>query len=248
MNTDTLTLNKTSWDAAAERFFGRTSLPEFGPHAPREDELHLFGDVTSCKVLELGCGSGHSLLYMDQQGAGELWGVDLSPKQLEAAAKVLASSSSSVTLIESPMEQDPGLPHNYYDIVYSIFALGWTTNLQQTFTNVHTYLKQGGLFIFSWEHPLYNRARLSDDQLVIHKSYHEEGPYDHEAWQLPAIMQQVKLSTYLNALIHQGFKIDYVIEDVRLPEDPLEWQANRWYSYDKAKLLPTTLIIKCQKI
>jgi len=41
MNVNTLTTNKKSWDEVAEKFFGRNPLPEYGPMAPSEDDLHL---------------------------------------------------------------------------------------------------------------------------------------------------------------------------------------------------------------
>lgn len=245
---ESLTINKRSWNEVAERFYGRNPLPEYGPLAPTEDELLLFGDVANKKVLDIGCGSGHSLLYMQQQNASELWGIDLSKKQIEAARALLATSDTPVQLFESPMEENPGLPEDYFDIAYSIYALGWTTNLEQTLENIHRYLKQGGTFIFSWEHPLYSRITKIEDKLTVHKSYHDEGPYDHEAWASPAIMQQFRMSTYINTLINSGFQIEKIIEDVRLTEQDIERHENRWYSYEKAKMVPTTFIIKCKKI
>ena len=65
MGNESLVLNKKSWDEVAPRFFGRNPLPEYGPLAPREDDLNLLGDVAGMKVLDIGCGSGHSLQYMD---------------------------------------------------------------------------------------------------------------------------------------------------------------------------------------
>ena len=248
MVSETLHVNKKSWDEVAHRFFGRNPLPNYGPLAPSEEDLHLLGDVSGCKVLDIGCGSGHSLIYMGEQGAAELWGVDLSKTQIETARNVLADLTAPVHLFESPMEKDPGLPDNYFDIVYSIFALGWTTDLQATIQNVHRYLKTGGTFIFSWEHPLHSRARLGNGGLHFDKSYHEEGPYDHEAWHAPAIMQQLKVSTYINTLADYGFHIEKIIEDVALTEEDREKHENRWYSYEKATKLPTTLIIKCKKL
>lgn len=224
MKVDSLKINKQSWDEAAHRFFGRNPLPEYGPLAPSEDELNLFGDVTNLKVLEIGCGSGHSLKYMDERHAGELWGLDLSTKQVDTAKILLENCTFPVRLFESAMEDDLGLPHDYFDIIFSIFALGWTTDLDKTLSNVNKYLKQGGLFIFSWEHPLYNRVDKLDGILTFNKSYHEEGPYDHEAWSQSAIMQQYKLSTYINSLINKGFKIEKVIEDVCLSDDDLQKQ------------------------
>jgi SAM-dependent methyltransferase len=71
-------------------------------------------------------------------------------------------------------EKDPGLPHNYFDIVYSIYAIGWTVDLRKTLQHAFNYLKAGGVFIFSWEHPLHNRIKYENDSYVVYKSYHEE--------------------------------------------------------------------------
>ncbi|MDX8365497.1 class I SAM-dependent methyltransferase [Cytobacillus sp. IB215665] len=248
MDVESLTINKQSWDEIAHRFFGRNPLPEYGPLAPSEEELNLFGDVTNLKVLEIGCGSGHSLQYMDQKNAGELWGLDLSNKQVDAAKILLRNCNSPVKLFESPMEDNPGLPTNYFDVVFSIYALGWTTNLDKTLTNVNKYLKQGGIFIFSWEHPIYNRVDNINGTLTFNKSYHEEGSYYHEAWTHPAIMQQYRMSTYINTLINNGFKIERVVEDVCLSDEDIQRHSNRWYSYEKAKALPTAVIIKSTKL
>lgn len=103
---NSLEKNKTSWDKEAHRFFARNPLPEYGPLAPFEDDLHLFGDVTNKKILEIGCGSGHSLKYLDEQQAKELWGIDLSTAQINTAAEVLKDTRTNVKLLESPMEED----------------------------------------------------------------------------------------------------------------------------------------------
>ncbi len=67
-----LDVNQVGWNAVAHTFYGGTALPASGPLAPTEDRLHLLGDVAGLRVLELGCGSGHSLLYLAQHGATEL--------------------------------------------------------------------------------------------------------------------------------------------------------------------------------
>ena len=65
--------NKSYWNANADLWFGTTALPEYGVRFPTEDDLHLFGDVTGKKLLEICCGSGHSLKYHAERNAGELW-------------------------------------------------------------------------------------------------------------------------------------------------------------------------------
>ena len=64
MNRDEiLKTNKCYWDTYADLWFGTTALPTYGVHFVTEDELQLFGDVSGKKMLELCCGSGHSLKY-----------------------------------------------------------------------------------------------------------------------------------------------------------------------------------------
>ena len=77
-NEDIIARNKEYWNDHADLWFGTTALPVLGVRFPTEDDLQLFGDVTGKRMLEICCGSGHSLKYNAEKGAGELWGVDLS--------------------------------------------------------------------------------------------------------------------------------------------------------------------------
>jgi len=61
---DALKINKKGWDRVAGDFFAATALPGYGPFTPAEKELKLFGDVRGKKILEIGCGSDHSLKYL----------------------------------------------------------------------------------------------------------------------------------------------------------------------------------------
>ncbi len=78
-------VNKSYWNTYADLWFGTTALPKLGVHFPTEEDLHLFGDVSGKKMLEICCGSGHSLKYNADRGAGELWAVDISQKQIDNA-------------------------------------------------------------------------------------------------------------------------------------------------------------------
>ena len=113
--------NKTYWNNHADLWFGTTALPEYGVRFPKEDDLHLFGDIVNKRMLEMCCGSGHSLKYNADRGAGELWGVDLSQKQLDNAAKLLEESGYSAHLICARIEDDLDVPKEYFDYVYFSF-------------------------------------------------------------------------------------------------------------------------------
>src|SRR4029453_19634493 len=98
-----LATNREGWNHVAPRFHGSTALPEYGPLAPTEERLHLLDGISGIRALELGCGSGHSLLYLATHGARDLWGLDLSPVQIQFAQETLRSYASCVRLLESPM-------------------------------------------------------------------------------------------------------------------------------------------------
>ena len=46
------------------------------------------------------------------------------------------------------MEEECGIPADYFDYVYSIYAIGWTTDLEGTFCRIATYLKKM-VYLFS---------------------------------------------------------------------------------------------------
>ncbi len=245
-----LEINKSGWDKTAPVFYGECVLPRYGSLAQSETELQLIGDVRGGRVLEIGCGSGHSLLYLAQHGAAELWGLDLSHAQIEFAAALLTERGYAPHLFEAPMEENPGLPLNYFDWVVSIYALGWTVDLARTLNHIAAYLKPGGHLVFSWEHPVYSCLGFDGQQFVFKRSYQLEGQKFNESWMgVPIVQHPRKLSTYLNGLIEAGLTIERVIEstvdptwgpgDTQLPES--------WYTIPRAELMPTTMIIKACK-
>lgn len=56
-------VNKSYWNTYADLWFGTTALPKLGVHFPTEEDLHLFGDVSGKKMLEICCGSGYFAAY-----------------------------------------------------------------------------------------------------------------------------------------------------------------------------------------
>ena len=245
-----LAINRAGWDRVAPSFHGSTALPEYGPLAPTEDELKLLELQPDLRALELGCGSGHSLRYLAERGAGELWGIDLSPVQIAFAHETLRPFASRVRLIESPMEIDPGVPPGHFDLVFSLYGLGWTTDLPATMALVVRYLRPGGCFIVSGEHPVYGCLEWTGAQYAVAEPYFTEGPREHQSWKgVPIVIERRTLSTFVGQIIRAGLQLEALIET------PLNAAAvrdahvdpARWYSEARARVMPTTLIIKARK-
>jgi hypothetical protein len=61
-------------------------------------------------------------------------------------------------------------------------------------------------------------------------------------------MHTRKVSTFLNALIDAGFLVERIIEgDLREQGLGQSDFPHRWYSKSRARLMPTTLIVKARK-
>lgn len=250
MENDILNTNRRSWDKISYRYFGKTALPEYGPLIVNEEELNLFGEVKGKRVLDIGCGSGHSLEYIASRGAEELWGIDLSPSQIDVAKGHLNGKGLHTELFCAPMEQDIGLPKDYFDIVYSIYAIGWTTDLRRTLKLVFSYLKHNGIFVFSWDHPMYQCIGDNGRDIIIKKSYLEEGLEYIEKCGEPMHVNKIKISTYINELAKAGFKLEKLIEG-DISEKYLQEDANyssSYYTLNKASMVPSSFIIKARKI
>lgn len=264
-----LTQNKSSWNAIADDFFGVTALPTYGCLCPSEDELHLFPELNGKKVLDIGCGSGHSLCWCGEHGASELWGLDMSDRQLENAEKYLHESGYTPRLFNSPMEQNPGLPLGYYDVVCSIYAMGWTVDLQRTFNLIASYLKSGGVFIFSWDHPFLHCIDVEGEKLVFTGNYHEPEPFTFHKGEnrqevrrslesdsyvapnggVPLTLFNRRLSDYVNALATAGFAVERIVEetDKATMERDAEF-SSAYYASCKAKRFPLSIIVKARKL
>lgn len=250
MTNKILEQNKKSWDVVAHHFNGIDALPSYGPFAQTEDELKLFGDLNNKKVLDIGMGSGHSLKYMADKGASEIWGIDLSEAQKKAAEATLQGLNPH--LYCAAMEEEIGLPKDYFDYVYSIYAIGWTTDLVNTFKLIYSYLKPGGSFIFSWDHPLYPYMKSEKGVINLDGSYQQEGVTNISNFKgedAPMVIPKRKMATYINELIQVGFTIDQLTEsEVSSKYDGVDAEvSDRYYSLYKARRFPTTMIITANK-
>ncbi|MGR6543808.1 class I SAM-dependent methyltransferase [Paenibacillus tundrae] len=238
--------NTLYWDTQANDFLKAIVLPLYGAFVS-EEKHQLFGDVSGKKLLEIGCGNGQSLQYHGERQAAELWGMDISKNQIEKAEQHLTACGLSATLICSPMEEECGVPINYFDIVYSIYAIGWTTDLEGTFKRIASYLRKDGVFIFSWSHPIHRCIVQENDRFVLNKPYHDESWYlvNPDDVQGELTLSDRMLSTYINALATAGFVIEQMIEET--DQEILQLHGDENNLAKRATMFPVTFVIKARK-
>lgn len=237
--------NSIFWDTKGNEVLGATALPLYGAFVS-EEKCQLFGEVSGKRILEIGCGSGQSLQYLGGRKASELWGTDISNKQIEKTSQLLTSCGLSATLFCAPMEEECGLPEDYFDFVYSIYAIGWTTDLEGTFKRIASYLKKDGVFIFSWSHPIHKCVVAENNRLEFKKCYFDESWYLVSLDEGTLTLSDRKLSTYINALSKAGFVVEQMIEES--DDDIMQARDDNSDFAKKAKMLPVTFVIKARKL
>lgn len=232
------------WDTIGSEFLGTTALPEWGGFLPSEDKLNLLGDLSNKKMLEIGCGNGGSLKYAANLGAADLWGLDISAYQLERTKDFLDEQGIAAKLICSPMEDECGLPTDYFDLVFSVYGIGWTTDLDTTFKRIHSYLKKDGTFVFGWSHPIHKCVSVENGRLIFSDSYFNEAWYCADMSDQKIMLSNRMLSTYINALSNNGFVVEKLVEETDREKAMLsDTDFGR-----KALMLPTAFVIKARKI
>jgi SAM-dependent methyltransferase len=153
------------------------------------------------------------------------------------------------------MEAELHIPTNYFDYAYSIYGIGWTTDLQGTFNKIASYLKKDGIFIFSWHHTLnycvawscnQRKDVIDNDTLVFNKSYFDESYFSMPVDGSEIILCNRKMSTYINCLAKAGFAIEQLVE--QSDQETMEADGDISDKTKKAKMLPISFCIKARKL
>ena len=235
-----------------------TYVVHYGPLSSGEEDLRLMGDVSGKKILDLGCREGHNSIALARQGA-RVTALELSEERLAFAAKLAREAGVTVKFVCDNIEKFVSLEGQKFDIVLSSFTLSSIENISGVFINVRRVIKDGGLFVFSMEHPL--MANISEeDYLFFHgknyplmKNYFHTGKEERQSKNETVVIYKRKMEDIINPLLSSGFHLTQIIEppvyDINkmsqeeiddIPFLPCREQCNALL----VKQAPSTIIIK----
>ncbi|MBC5580797.1 class I SAM-dependent methyltransferase [Anaerofilum sp. BX8] len=177
----------------------------------------LLPDFTGKRVLDLGCGYGWHCVYAAQRGAASVVGVDLSQRMLEEARA--RTDSPRVRYLRAAME-DVEFPDGSFDVVLSSLALHYVGSFEAVVQKVNRFLKPGGSFVFSAEHPVFTACGPQDwlydaeGKIVCFPvdNYYYEGRRTAHFLGEEVVKYHRTLTTYLNGLLAGGFELKSVVE------------------------------------
>ncbi|MFD1770409.1 class I SAM-dependent methyltransferase [Sphingobacterium suaedae] len=198
-------------------------------------------------VLDLGCGFGWHCRYALENGAEAVTGVDLSENMLRKAKAI--NDLPGITYIRSAVE-DITFPEQAFDCVISSLTFHYVPNMDLLCANISRWLRPGGSFVFSVEHPVFTAMAeqdwaYDDTGAKAHwpvDHYFEEGKRETHFLQHNVVKYHRTLSTYFAALLAHGFAIKGVIE----PQPSEEMLAQVADMADECRR-PMMLIISAEK-
>jgi SAM-dependent methyltransferase len=203
-----------------DNFFARYSeLPrsvsglDGAPEWPRVRAL--LGDLAGRDILDLGCGLGAFCRYARANGARRIVGVDLSEKML---ARAIGAGGARIVYERASIEDYAAAPTTF-DLVYSALALHYVAGFADICRRVATWLRRGGDFVFTVEHPIF--TALPGQSWIVENGVRLHWPVDRyldegeraTSWLAEGVIKQHRtIATTVNALIGAGLIVRALIE------------------------------------
>ena len=144
---------------------------------------------------------------------------------LERAKEINTAKNIEYRL--SAME-DLNFPENTFDVVISSLAFHYINNIESLIKKISSWIKSGGDFVFSVEHPIFTSYGSQDwyyDEKgdILHfpvDNYYYEGKREAIFLGERVTKYHRTLTTYVNSLFNNGFQLTGFVEP-KPPEDML---------------------------
>ena len=191
-------------------------------------QKRAIGDVLGKSVLDLGCGSGRKAFDFVREGARRVVGIDISSHYASVwKSRGLPANLHLVQGDINALDDVDEIAGQMFDIVTCFQVLGYCCNLEKTFRSIRVHVGVGGRFVFMTAHPFrYAIEKHDRDGVPYGIAYRDESLYSYPAtWDGTVTVSHRKpmISTYVNALLRSGFRLDSMEEPDLSDEQKLEF-------------------------
>ena len=167
--------NRDKWDKAF-------SVPGFVAQSGEELELLKGLDVSGKRVAHLSCNNGVELMSLENLGATQCVGFDISDEAIQEATQRAKSCGLSTQFVRSDVFDIPDTYNNQFDMVYiSIGCLGWLPDVEGFFGVIARLLKKDGVLFAHEMHPFCEMLPSDDmkdaNPMTLIEPYFKEEPY-----------------------------------------------------------------------
>jgi SAM-dependent methyltransferase len=207
-------------DPRSEQLDRPLDTVDFGPGVSRDVDRRLLGDVTGRRILELGCGQGHTAVGLARRGARVI-AIDDAGDQLRAARALASREEVTIEFHQARPAELAFLPADHVDLAIAVTSLSFVQDLDRVFRQVHRVVGPSGHFVFSVPHPAALCADPNDPGRTLE-------PWDTKEMIGDRWVHTVE--TVVASLGRANFAVDTVFER------------------RSADLLPATLVVRARKL
>jgi ubiquinone/menaquinone biosynthesis C-methylase UbiE len=262
--------NEDSWNKLSEHYQAAQIISlenvHYNPYGPGESELGIIGDVKGLDILEVGCGGGQNSIVLAKWGAKSVIGLDQSERQLEYARRLAESVDIDVQFIKSDMEAMSILEGSSLDLIVSMHAMNYASDIQKVFNECSRLLRPGGRLVTCMTHPIWlvfgEAMELNDLSKIVNYFKDEREVWDWVGYDGESIATFEstgwRLSQIINGLIAAGFSIEgisepkgYTREEIEtVPPEAMPYRESKdpYYPFvDTNQIFPNSIIVSAKK-
>lgn len=187
----------------------------FAPNAPGGPQPDILASIEGKDYVELGCGGGQGSVGTAELGAESVVGVDFSGEQLRHARWLRNFYGVDVQFVKGDVTNIP-LAADSFDVASSEAAFQMVEHLDEALIEVHRVLRDGGVFVLSVPHPLYEN--LDNDTATIEGNYFDASPREitiDEEYESKLTVFDRTVADLHNAFVNAGFEVRRLIEHRR---------------------------------
>jgi SAM-dependent methyltransferase len=235
--------NRAAWDEAAERYEGwldeAVALIRAGGSNLFPVEHELLGDLRAgagtARAVHLQCAGGRDTLSLWNLGAGEVIGIDISPRMLELAARLTEATGAPARWIEADVLDAPHELDGTAGLVYTgRGAIIWLHDLDGWAAVIARLLAPAGRLVIFDGHPAEWLFDADADGHLVATEYDYFGGAEASKGWAPEYIDRLSvaeddqswkfarawtLGEIVTALLGAGLRLE------RLVEYPVDWWA-----------------------
>lgn len=226
-----------AYEKLADAYAAMVDTKPHNAYLERPTTLSLLPDVGGKRVLDAGCGPGAYSDWLLEDGA-EVCAVDTSPRMVVLARERLGDA---VDLRLLDLRDPLPWPDAYFNVVLSSLVMDYIEDWLPVFREYRRVLKEGGVLVFSVEHPFTKTIwHPTDDYFRT-----ERGEMTWRGFGVEVVMPSYRrpLEAMMEPLHGAGFLVERILE----PRPTEEYRRADPEGYDVVSRRATFLCVRARR-
>lgn len=149
-------------DFSQDGFSDIKQIDELLEHIPHRDNMH---------ILDIGCGNGKMLGYMQKKTNAYIYGFDYSGKAIETARNLFNSKAEFRQGIIGEIEYSK----EQFDVIVSMDTMYFAKDMSSFVSQIKTWLKEEGVFLIGYQEGEVMEKTKNASSTVLAKALQKNG-------------------------------------------------------------------------